>query len=58
MCFVVIEKAFDRIPMKVLEWATRKKGIPEVLVISVMSPYLGAEKSVMVYSGLFFVVWV
>ena len=24
MCFVVLEKAFDRVPRKVLEWAMRK----------------------------------
>ena len=37
MCFVDIEKAFDRVAMNVLEWAMRKKGISEVLVRSVMS---------------------
>ena len=37
MCFVDIEKAIDRKPRKVLKWAMRKKGIPEVLVRSVIS---------------------
>ena len=32
MCFVDIEKAFDSVPRKVLEWAMRKTGIPEDLV--------------------------
>ena len=32
MCFVDLEKAFDRVQRKVLEWALRKKEISEVLV--------------------------
>ena len=43
MCFVDPEKAFDRLPRTVLEWAMRKKGIPEALVRSVMSLYEGAK---------------
>ena len=39
MCFVGLEKAFDRVQRKMLEWAMRKKGIPYVLVRSVMSVY-------------------
>ena len=41
--FVNLEKAFDRVPRKVLEWAVRKKLIPEVLVRSVMSLIEGAK---------------
>ena len=35
LCFVDLEKAFDRVSKKVLEWAMRKKEIPEVLIRSV-----------------------
>ena len=52
MCFVDLEKAFERVPRKVLEWAMRKKGIPEVLVRSVMSLYEGAMTRVRVDSEL------
>ena len=43
MCFVDIEKAFDRVPRKVIEWAMRKKGLSEVMVRAVMSLYDGAK---------------
>ena len=36
MCFVDMEKAFDRVPRKVMEWAMRKKGLSEVMVLAVM----------------------
>ena len=36
-CFVDPDNAFDRVSRKVLEWATMKKGIPDLLVRSVMS---------------------
>ena len=43
MCFVDMEKAFDRVPRKVVEWVMRKKGIPKALVRAAMSLYEGAE---------------
>ena len=52
MCFVDLEKAFDRVPRRVMEWAMRKKGLPEILVKAVMSLYEGAETKVRVRSGL------
>ena len=52
MCFVDQEKAFDRVPRKVLEWVMEKKGISHVLVRSVMSLYEGAKIRVKVDSEL------
>ena len=43
MCLVDLQKAFDKVQRKVLEWAIRKKGISEVLAISVMSLYEGVK---------------
>ena len=38
-CFVDLEKAFDRVLRKVIEWALRKKLVPKRLVQAVMSMY-------------------
>ena len=43
ICFVVLEKAFDRVPRNVIEWALRKKLVPKRLVQAVMSMYIGAK---------------
>ena len=48
MCFVDLEKAFDRVPRMVLEWAMRKRGIPKAMVRAVMSLYEGAKTRVRV----------
>ena len=48
MIFVDIEKAFDRVPRKVMEWAMRKKGLPEVIAGAIMSLYYGAKTKVQV----------
>ena len=52
MCFVDLEKAFDKVSTRVMEWAMRKKGLPEILVKAVMSLYEEAETKVRVGSGL------
>ena len=52
MCFVDLEKAFDRVPRIALDRAMRKKGIPEILVRSAMSLYVGAKTRVRVDSVL------
>lgn len=44
MCFVDLERAFDGVLRKVLEWAMRKRGIPEAMV----SLYEGAKTRVRV----------
>ena len=38
--FEDLEKAFDRVPNRMLEWVMRRKGIPEVFVRSVMCIYV------------------
>ena len=52
MCFVDLGKAFDSVSRKMLEWALRKKEIPEVLFRSVMSLFEGAKTRVRVDSEL------
>ena len=52
MCFVDMEKAFDSVPRKVMEWAMRKKGVPEILVKAVMGLYEGAKTRVRVGAEL------
>ena len=48
MCFVDLEKVFEKVRKRVFEFAIRKKGIPEVLVRSMMCLYEGANKRVRV----------
>ena len=52
MCFIEIEKAFDRVLRKVMEWAMRKKGLAGVIVRAVMSFCHGAKTKVQVVSEL------
>ncbi|XP_046864746.1 uncharacterized protein LOC124459301 [Xenia sp. Carnegie-2017] len=43
MVFVDLEKAFDKVPRKVIEYALRKKGVTENMVRAVMETYEGVE---------------
>ena len=49
--FVDLEKAFDRVPRKVVEWAMRKLGVEEWLVRAVMAMYKHARTRVRSYGG-------
>ena len=54
MCFVDLEKAFDRILRKLtmMEWAMRKRGLPEMTVLAMKSLYEGARTLIRVASQL------
>ena len=52
MCFVDLEKAFDIVPRRVMEWAMKKKGLLEILVKAVISYYEAAETKVRVDRGV------
>ena len=44
MAFVGLEKAFDRVPWKVIWWAPRKLGVEEWIVRVVQVMYANAQK--------------
>ena len=50
MYFVNLEKAFDRVPRRVMQWALMKKGLLKILVKIVMSLYEGSMTKVKVGS--------
>ena len=52
MCFVDLEKAFDRVPRKVIQWALRIKGVNEWLVQAVMRMYDDASTRVRVVGSM------
>ena len=51
-CFVDLSKALDTVLWKLVKWAMRGDGIPEVFVRSVMSLYEGARTRVRVVCGV------
>jgi hypothetical protein len=50
--FVDLEKAFDRVPRKVVQWALRKEGVNEELIKAAMYTYDKAKTSIKVGCGL------
>jgi len=51
MAFVDLEKAFDRVPRKVLWWALREVGVEEWLVRVIQSMYEGVTTAVKLSDG-------
>ena len=51
MAFVDLEKAFDRVPWKVIWWALRKLGVEEWIVQLVQGMYANARSCVHVGEG-------
>ncbi|XP_033117702.1 uncharacterized protein LOC117117504 [Anneissia japonica] len=51
MCFVDLEKAFDRIPRSVIAWALRKRMVPEGVVKYVMVLYEEAHTKIKCGNG-------
>ena len=51
MAFVDLEKAFDRVPRKVIWWALRKLGVEEWIVRLVKGMYANAQSRVHVSEG-------
>ena len=51
MAFVDLEKAFDRVPRKVIWWALRKLGVKEWIVRLVQGMYANAQSRVRVGEG-------
>ena len=46
MCFVNLEKAFDRVSRRIMQWALRKKGLSEILVKAMMGLYEGSKTKI------------
>ena len=51
MCFVDMDRAFQRVPKKMMEWAMKHKGLLEVMVRANMSLYDSAKTRVRVGSS-------
>jgi len=47
-----LEKAFNRVPRKVIEWALKRKEIPESMVKAIMALYVNSRRRVRAMSGI------
>ena len=52
MAFVDLEKAFDRVPRKVLWWALRYVKVEEWIIDVIKAMYAGATTAVKLPSGI------
>ena len=50
--FIDLEKAFDRVPRKVIEWALRRKMVPERMVKAIMALYAESRTRVKTVAGV------
>ena len=50
--FVDLEKAFDRVPHRAIQWALRRQRVPERLVRQVMALYVGSRSCVAAAGGV------
>jgi len=50
--FIDLEKAFDRVPRKVIEWALRRKMVPERMVEAIMALYVETRTRVKTVAGV------
>ena len=47
-----LEKAFDRVPRKVVKWALRKLGVDEWLIETAMAMYMGSNSRIRINNTL------
>ena len=50
--FIDLEKAFDRVPRKVIEWALRRKMVSKRMVEAIMALYVETRTSVKTVAGV------